>query len=99
MTAISALQPFQERSPQLESVAMRLTAEQLACLSRCAKGISLRFATSDVVNALVAGGYSQMGLARVVTMTARGREYLQDMRADLLSAEVHHFSPAMPIGF
>jgi len=91
MTVMSAseLLPSVERSQQFESVALRLTGELLDCLYRCAKGIALRFETSTIVDVIVAGGYSQMGLAHVVTMTARGREYLQHMHADLPSAEDH----------
>jgi predicted metal-binding protein len=55
----------------------RLTAEQLECLSRCAKGISVRFEASELVDALVVGGYVEKGVAGVVTVTAEGREYLR----------------------
>ena len=55
----------------------RLTGEQLECLSRCAKGISLRFERSEIVEELVAGGYAEKGVAGVVTVTAKGQEYLQ----------------------
>ena len=54
----------------------RLTGEQLECLSRCAKGISLRFEGSEIVDALVAGGYAETGVAGVVTVTAKGQHYL-----------------------
>ncbi len=54
-----------------------LTAEQLECLKRCAQGISLRFEAQKNVDALVAGGYAKEGVARVVTVTAKGLEYLQ----------------------
>jgi hypothetical protein len=57
--------------------ARRLTGEQLECLRRCAKGISLRFEASEIVDALVACGYVEEGVARVVTMTAEGHRYLQ----------------------
>jgi hypothetical protein len=55
----------------------RLTGEQLECLGRCAKGISLRFEASSLVDALVAGGYAEEGVARVVTVTAKGQQYLR----------------------
>ena|SRR5664279_4307306 len=94
MTAISVLKPLPlaERSQQFDLAAVGLTAEQFACLCRCARGISLRFEASDVVDALVAGGYSRIGLVRVVTMTARGREYLQEMHA----AQDNYASQATP---
>lgn len=57
--------------------ATRLTGEQLECLSRCAKGISLRFDRLEIVDALVFGGYADKGVAGVVTVTARGQQYLQ----------------------
>jgi predicted metal-binding protein len=55
----------------------RLTAKQLECLSRCAKGISIRFERSEIVDALVAGGYAEQGVAGVVTVTAKGQQYLK----------------------
>jgi hypothetical protein len=55
----------------------RLTGEQLECLSRCAKGISLRFERLEIVDALVAGGYAEKGVAGVVTVTANGQQYLR----------------------
>jgi hypothetical protein len=55
----------------------RLTREQLECLGRCAKGISIRFERSELVDALVAGGYAEQGVAGVVTVTAKGLEYLR----------------------
>jgi uncharacterized protein YdaT len=54
-----------------------LTREQLETLSRCAKGISLRFEAWAIVNALVTGGYAEKGVAGVVTITAKGEEYLR----------------------
>ena len=61
----------------VESIESHLTDEQLECLSRCAKGISLRFEASEIVDALVAGGYAKVGVARVVTISAKGHPYLQ----------------------
>jgi hypothetical protein len=60
-----------------ETLTPHLTDEQLECLSRCAKGISLRFEASEIVDALVAGGYVKEGVARVVAVTAMGLKYLQ----------------------
>jgi hypothetical protein len=54
-----------------------LTAEQLECLSRCARGISIRFERSEIVDALVASGYAEQGVAGVVTVTAKGQQYLR----------------------
>jgi hypothetical protein len=62
-----------------EMLAPHLTDEQLECLSRCAKGISLRFEAPEIVAALVAGGYVEEGVARVVTVTAKGLKYLQTL--------------------
>lgn len=84
MTGIGALKskPDVEPSQSLKSFKIRLTDEQFECLSRCARGISLRFEASEIVDALVAGGYSQIGVARVVSMTAKGHQYLQMHRAE-----------------
>ena len=79
MTQSSALKSspatYQSQSPT--SITTRLTSEQLEALTRCAKGISLRFDARVIVNALVAGGYAENGVAGVVTMTAKGEEYLR----------------------
>ena len=64
-------------SETLAWVTTRLTNEQLERLSRCAKGISLRFESSEIVDALVAGGYAEKGVAGVVTVTAKGQQYLR----------------------
>jgi predicted metal-binding protein len=55
----------------------RLTPEQLECLSRCARGISVRFEGSQIIDALLAGGYVAKGVAGVITVTARGQGYLR----------------------
>jgi len=55
----------------------RLTEEQLQCLNRCARGISVRFERWEIVDALVDGGYAEKGIAGVLTVTAKGREYLR----------------------
>ncbi len=54
-----------------------LTDEQLKSLARCAKGVSLRFEASNIVDALIAGGYAVEGVGRVVTVTVKGHEYLR----------------------
>ncbi len=64
-------------SETLALLKTHLTGEQLECLSRCAKGISLRFEASEIVDALVAGGYAEKGVAGVVTVTANGQQYLR----------------------
>ena len=66
-----------DRSEAVAVHAARLTGEQLECLSRCAKGISLRFEKLEIVDALVVGGYADKGVAGVVTVTARGNQYLR----------------------
>ena len=53
-----------------------LTSEQLECLSRCARGISLRFDRLEIVDALVAGGFAEKGVVGVVKITAKGQQYL-----------------------
>ena len=55
----------------------RLNGEQHECLRRGAKGISLRFERSELVDALLAAGYVEQGLAGVVTVTPAGHEYLR----------------------
>jgi hypothetical protein len=79
MTQSSALKssPASCQSQSPASFTTRLTREQLEALSRCAKGISLRFEARVIVNALVTGGYAKNGVAGVVTMTAKGEEYLR----------------------
>ena len=79
MTVNRMLKSLSVASPseKVASFTTHLTAEQLECLSRCARGISIRFDRSDLVDALVAGGYAENGLAGVVTVTAKGHEYLR----------------------
>ena len=55
----------------------RLTGEQLECLSRCAKGISVRFERWEIVDALIVGDYAEKGVAGTVTVTAKGQQYLR----------------------
>jgi hypothetical protein len=64
-------------SEALASHIRRLTGEQFACLSRCAKGISLRFEASEFVDALIVDGYAEKGVAGVVTVTIKGQQYLR----------------------
>ena len=78
MTQNHALKPL-PAGDSTDKVALftpRLTREQIECLGRCAKGISIRFERSELVDALVAGGYAEQGVAGVVTVTAKGLEYL-----------------------
>jgi len=69
--------PTPESSEGVAHFKMRLTREQHECLSRCARGISVRFERSDIIDALVEAGYAEKGVAGVVTVTPRGKEYLQ----------------------
>jgi hypothetical protein len=79
MTPSRALKsaPVADQSRSLVSFTTRLTSEQLEALKRCAKGISLRFESWAIVNALVAGGYAEKGAAGIVTVTDKGEEYLR----------------------
>lgn len=70
--------PVANKSQSVASFRRHLTSEQLQALSRCARGISLRFDALEIVNALVAGGYAQKGVAGVITVTDEGREYLRN---------------------
>ena len=56
---------------------------ELDRLIRCANGNTLRFESSEIVAALVAGGYAKEGPGRVVTVTARGYLYLRSHVARL----------------
>jgi hypothetical protein len=66
-----------EPSIRLTLIKTQLTREQLECLSRCAKGISVRFERWEIVDALIVGGYAEKGVAGTVTVTAKGQQYLQ----------------------
>lgn len=55
----------------------QLTGEQRDCLTRCSNGLTLRFERSELVDPLIDNGYAERGLAGVVTVTARGQEYLK----------------------
>ena len=59
------------------NVNTHLTPEQLECLSRCAKGISVRFERWEIVDALIVGGYAEKNVAGTVTVTAKGQQYLR----------------------
>jgi hypothetical protein len=72
--ALHSLSMAQSETPAFHT--KRLSARQCECLRRCANGISIRFEASELVDALVVGGYVEEGVAGVVTVTARGREYL-----------------------
>jgi len=84
MTQAGALKSSQiEHSEEVAPVASfttRLTTEQFDALSRCANSISLRFDDPRIVDALIAGGYAQRGVAGVITVTPRGYEYLRSGR-------------------
>ncbi len=60
----------------IASFTTRIPGEQLDCLRRCARGISLRFEAVEIVDALVARGYVQKNVAGVVTVTDTGQQYL-----------------------
>jgi predicted metal-binding protein len=66
-----------EPSIRLTMINTHLTREQLECLSRCARGISVRFEHWEIVDALIVGGYAEKGVAGTVTVTAKGQQYLR----------------------
>ena len=76
-------QPITQTNPfrSLEAFATRLTDEQLDRLNRCANGNTLRFEADHIVAPLVAGGYAREGPGRVITVTPKGRRYLQSGEA------------------
>ena len=69
--------PTTKRSQSFALFATRLTDAQLEALKRCAKGISLRFDASEIVDPLIAAGYAKRGVAGIITVTAEGHQYLQ----------------------
>ena len=77
--------PIAKPSQSVASFRRHLTSEQLEALSRCARGISLRFDATEIVNALIAGGYAQKGVVGTgaITMPAEGHRYLQKHAAEL----------------
>jgi hypothetical protein len=72
------LLPIPNQSQSLALFKPLLTPEQLEALSRCARGISIRFESWEIIDALVAGGYAEQGVAGVVTVTVKGQEYLRE---------------------
>jgi superfamily II DNA or RNA helicase len=72
------LKPVSIANPtqSVESFTNRLTGEQLDCLSRCAKGNTLRFEAQEIVHAIVGAGYAQKSMGGIVTVTATGQQYL-----------------------
>ena len=85
MTQPSAVKssPVANNSQSVASFTTHLTSEQLHALTRCARGISLRFDALQIIEALIAGGYAKKGVAGVVTVTAEGHKYLQKHAAEL----------------
>jgi hypothetical protein len=77
--------PIATQSQSVAPFRRHLTSEQLEALSRCARGISLRFDATEIVDALIAGGYAEKGVAGtgVITVTAEGHRYLQKRAAEL----------------
>jgi len=61
----------------------RLTLEQFEALSRCAKGISLRYDNPRLVQAVINAGYVQQPISGIVTVTAEGRQYLRAHASEL----------------
>jgi predicted metal-binding protein len=70
---VSAIKTTEKTAPFRQ----RLTPEQFECLSRCAKGISVRFERHELIDALLAGGYVERGVAGIISVTARGQGYLR----------------------
>jgi len=68
-----------DRTEKPPSAKTHLTEEQVEYLRRCARGISLRFDRLEIVDALVDGGYAEIGVAGVVRVTAKGQEYLSSL--------------------
>ncbi len=70
---VSAIKTSEKTAP----FRTRLKPEQFECLNRCARGISVRFERQEIIDALIAGGYVEKGVAGVITVTARGQGYLR----------------------
>src|SRR6266508_6146113 len=66
-----------EPAKPLSNFTTRLTDEQLEALRACARGVSLRFEKPEIVNALVSGGYVERNVAGVITVMAKGHQYLR----------------------
>lgn len=78
MSHLRAIEPRSVANPSnsVASFTTRLTNERLEALCRCARGVSLRFEATEIVDALVAAGYAERGVAGVVKVTVKGRQYL-----------------------
>jgi len=57
-------------------IALLLTEQQLDALRLCARGISLRFESHDVVNPLLTAGFVEKNVAGVVRVTKSGYGHL-----------------------
>ncbi|HEX9277458.1 MAG TPA: hypothetical protein VGA51_13795 [Casimicrobiaceae bacterium] len=68
---------IEKRSQAHGPLKVRLTDEQLEALRACAKGVSLRFEKSEIVNALLEAGYAEKNIAGVVRVTEKGHQYLR----------------------
>lgn len=66
-----------DRAGWAQSFSAPLSDDQFDRLKRCAQGNTLRFESSTIVEALVAGGYAREGPGRVVTVTPKGHRYLK----------------------
>ena len=69
--------PIDDPSQSVPSFTTRLTDEQQEALRASARGISLRFEKSEVVNALCGGGYANKNIVGVITVTAKSHQYLR----------------------
>jgi len=69
--------PIDDPSQSVSSFITRLPDEQHESLRACAKGISLRFEKSEVVNALRAAGYANKNVAGVIAFTVTGHQYMR----------------------
>ena len=74
---------------QRATSAKQLTDMQLVRLRWCANGNTLRFEAASIVDALVDAGYAKQGIGRVVTVTAKGQQYL---RSDAVRLRLSHVS-------
>lgn len=57
--------------------ALRLTEKQLHALRSCAGGISLRFESCEIVDALQTAGFVEKNVAGVIRVTKAGYDYLR----------------------
>ena len=72
-TSLPVASPFYP----LTTSAPSLTDVQLVRLRWCASGNTLRFEAASIVDALVDAGYAKQGIGRVVTVTAKGHQFLR----------------------